>query len=137
VHDVAPRRRPGHLPAQARPEAGTAREVASAFPDVDLIAPAVRVALRRGHTWFENEGIGAARPERVAVAAERLLAWCDEEPLRGRPVWLCGFSNSGTLAAHLLIRHPDRFRGAALVSVPFVLRLGERERSAAECLQLD
>ncbi len=99
----------------------TAAEVAHAFPEVDLLAPTGGVALRRGHTWFENERIGIARPDSVAAAEQHLLAWCEDGPLRGRPAWLCGFSNGGALAAHLLIRHPARFLGAALLSAPLVL----------------
>lgn len=95
--------------------------VAPAFPDVMLLAPVGGVALRRGHTWFENERIGVARADSVAEAEARFLRWCEEGPLRGRGAWLCGFSNGGAFAAHLLMRHPDRFRGAALLSAPLVL----------------
>jgi phospholipase/carboxylesterase len=35
--------------------------------------------------------------------------------------WLCGFSNGGAFAASLLLAHPDRFLGAALLSAPIVL----------------
>lgn len=34
---------------------------------------------------------------------------------------VCGFSNGGAFAGHLLMRHTDRFRGAALLSAPLVL----------------
>ncbi len=95
--------------------------VASAFPGAMLLAPTGGVALRRGHTWFENERTGIARPDSVAAAEARLLAWCDEGPLAGRAAWLCGFSNGGALAAHVLMRHPRRFRGAALLAAPLVL----------------
>ncbi len=35
--------------------------------------------------------------------------------------WLCGFSNGGAFAGSLLLAHPDRFLGAALLSAPLVL----------------
>lgn len=95
--------------------------VASAFPGARLLAPEGGVALRRGRTWFENERIGVARAESVAAAEARFLAWCQDGPLAGRVAWLCGFSNGGAFAGHLLMRHPDRFRGAALLSAPLVL----------------
>lgn len=99
----------------------SAEAVAPAFPGVTLLAPEGGVALRRGHTWFENEHIGVARANSVVEAELRFLRWCREGPLRGRAAWLCGFSNGGAFAAHLLMRHPDRFRGAALLSAPLVL----------------
>ena len=97
------------------------RAVAPAFPGATLLAPQGGVALRRGHTWFENERIGIARADSVADAGARFLRWCEEGPLRSRAAWLCGFSNGGAFAAHLLMRHPDRFHGAALLSAPLVL----------------
>lgn len=99
----------------------SAAAVAPAFPDVPLLTPEGGVVLRRGRTWFENEQIGVARADSVAAAEARFLAWCEEGPLSGRAAWLCGFSNGGAFAAHLLMRHPDRFLGAALLSAPLVL----------------
>lgn len=99
----------------------SADAVASAFSGARLLAPEGGVALRRGRTWFENERIGVARPDSVATAEARFLAWCRDGPLGARTAWLCGFSNGGAFAAHLLLRHPDRFRGAALLSAPLVL----------------
>jgi len=93
----------------------SALAVVPAFPGARLLAPEGGVELRRGRTWFENERIGVARPDSVVAAEARLLAWCQSGPLAGRIAWLCGFSNGGAFAAHLLMRHPDRFRGAALL----------------------
>jgi predicted esterase len=99
----------------------SADAVRPAFPGVPLLAPSGGVALRRGRTWFENERIGVARANSVADAETRFLLWCDEGPLRGQAAWLCGFSNGGAFAAHLLMQHPTRFHGAALLSAPLVL----------------
>lgn len=99
----------------------TAAAVRPAFPDALLLAPAGGVALRRGRTWFENERVGVARPDSVAAAEAAFLLWCRGGSLDGRAAWLCGFSNGGAFAAHLLMRHPGRFRGAALLSAPLVL----------------
>ena len=99
----------------------SAATVAPAFLGVQLLTPEGGVVLRRGRTWFENERIGVARADSVAAAEARFLAWCEEGPLSGRAAWLCGFSNGGALAGHLLLRHPNRFHGAALLSAPLVL----------------
>ena len=95
--------------------------VVPALPGARLLMPEGGVVLRRGRTWFENERIGIARADSVATAEARFLAWCQDGPLAGRVAWLCGFSNGGAFAGHLLIRHPGRFRGAALLSAPLVL----------------
>lgn len=100
---------------------GSAQSIARAFPGACLLAPEGGLVLRHGRTWFDNKRIGVARPDSVAAAEDRFLAWWQDGPLAGRPAWLCGFSNGGALAGHLLMRHPDRFRGAALLSAPLVL----------------
>lgn len=99
----------------------TIAQVAPAFDGAELIAPTGGVGLRRGHTWFENVDIGIAREDSVALAEERFLAWRTNGPLNGRPALLCGFSNGGAFAAHLLMRHPGLFTGGALLSAPLVL----------------
>jgi phospholipase/carboxylesterase len=99
----------------------TAAEVASAFPGAELIAPTGGVGLRRGQTWFENVAVGVAREDSVRAAEDRFLAWRASSPLNGRPALLCGFSNGGAFAAHLLMRHPALFTGAVLLSAPLVL----------------
>jgi phospholipase/carboxylesterase len=99
----------------------TVERVASAFAAARLIAPTGGVALRRGSTWFENQSIGMARRESVERAETRFIDWLDEHVRSGMLPWLCGFSNGGAFAGYLLMRHPGRFAGAALLSAPLVL----------------
>jgi len=99
----------------------TADEIASAFDRAELMAPVGGVALRHGHTWFENVETGIARPESVEAAEQRLLDWLDGNVADGQHIWLAGFSNGGAMAGHMLLRHPHLFRGAALFGAPLVL----------------
>lgn len=98
----------------------TVSQVVSAFSGARVIAPRGTVALKRGTTWFDNERIGIAKPESVLEAEARFLPWLDSYIGGERLPWLCGFSNGGAFAGHLLIRHPRRFSGAALLSGPLV-----------------
>jgi predicted esterase len=98
----------------------THAQVAPAFGGAELFAPTGSVSLKRGHTWFANESIGIAREESVRAAEARFLAWRDAT-LNGRTALLCGFSNGGAFAAHLLMHHPALFSGAALLCAPLVL----------------
>lgn len=97
------------------------RLVANAFPEADLLAPLGGVELRRGRTWFQNREIGIAEPESVHTAETHFLRWFEEQAVGEQKVWLCGFSNGGAFAGHLLMHHPHRFAGAALLSAPLVL----------------
>lgn len=96
-------------------------QVAPAFSTALVIAPPGGIALRRGRTWFENASIGIARRESVAAAENRFMAWLDRSVPAGCRPWLCGFSNGGAFAGHLVLRHAERFAGAALLSAPMVL----------------
>jgi phospholipase/carboxylesterase len=99
----------------------TLSEVRRAFPTAWVLAPQGGVTLKRGHTWFLNERIGIARPESLAKAIVRFMRWFDSGETHSGKAWLCGFSNGGAFAASLLLAHPDRFLGAALLSAPLVL----------------
>lgn len=98
----------------------TVTRVAPAFAGARLIAPTGGVQLARGTTWFENQQIGVAEPQSLLEAERRFLAWLAAYLGEATRPWLCGFSNGGAFAAHLLLRHPHRFRGAALLSAPLV-----------------
>lgn len=99
----------------------SAAAVAEAFPTTDFLAPSGSVELHRGRTWFQNRGIGVAEASSVAAAEAHFFGWYEQQNLTGGPVWLCGFSNGGAFAGHLLMQHPQRFAGAALLSAPLVL----------------
>jgi phospholipase/carboxylesterase len=99
----------------------TVLDVGRAFSTAWLLAPRGGVTLKRGHTWFLNERIGVARRESIAEATARFMGWFDSSEAGSGPAWLCGFSNGGAFAASLLLAHPDRFLGAALLSAPMVL----------------
>lgn len=121
----------GHVCGRARPvvivlhgrgqHPEFAWRVAAAFGGVRILAPCGGVELDRGWTWFENRRVGEARVESVQHAEARFMGGLMARlPAASRP-WLCGFSNGGAFAAHLLMRHPGRFSGAALLSAPLVL----------------
>jgi phospholipase/carboxylesterase len=99
----------------------TAGMVASAFPGAELLAPSGGVELRQGRTWFQNRQIGIAEPESVKTAEVHFLHWLEEQGIADQNIWLCGFSNGGAFAGHLLLHFPQRFAGAALLSAPLVL----------------
>ena len=92
-----------------------------ALEGAKVLAPSGGVALRRGRTWFQNREIGFAEPESVLDAERHFLEWLEQQEIAGRMPWLCGFSNGGAFAGHLLLQHPQRFAGAALLSAPLVL----------------
>lgn len=106
-------------------------EVVPAFMAARIVAPPGGVALRRGATWFENVSVGIAHRESVEAAENRFMAWLDRSVSTGCRPWLCGFSNGGAFAGHLLMRHPERFAGAALLSAPLILPPGTLAPSAA------
>jgi phospholipase/carboxylesterase len=99
----------------------TVLRVLPAFGGARVLAPDGGVTLKRGTTWFENERIGVARRESVAAAEARFLHWYSQFLESSPRAWLCGFSNGGAFAAHLLLQHPNKFLGAALLSSPLVL----------------
>ncbi len=100
---------------------GLVRDVAQAFASARILAPKGGVALRHGTTWFENSTVGVAHRESVEEAETRFLAWLGRTVARPCRPWLCGFSNGGAFVGHLLMRHAERFAGAAFLSAPLVL----------------
>lgn len=99
----------------------TVSHVEQAFAEARVIAPTGGVPLARGTTWFENRQIGVAEPQSLIEAECRFLIWMALHLGETVRPWLCGFSNGGAFAAHLLIHNPGRFSGAALLSAPIVL----------------
>lgn len=72
---------------------------------------------------FGSRKSGSASPTRTALPQPKRGSWRGASTVRSgdHACWLCEFSNGDAFAAHLLLRHPDRFRGAALLSAPLVL----------------
>lgn len=99
----------------------TVTRVEPAFAGARLIAPTGGVPLPRATTWFENRRIGVAEPQSLIEAECRFLIWLALHLGETVRPWLCGFSNGGAFAAHLLIHNRGRFSGAALLSAPLVL----------------
>ena len=100
---------------------GLVRDVAGAFASARILAPEGGVALGRGTTWFENSTVGVAHRESVEDADARFMGWLGRTIETHQRPWLCGFSNGGAFAGHLMMRHTARFAGAALLSAPLVL----------------
>ncbi len=100
---------------------GLVRDVARAFASARILAPEGGVSLRRGTTWFENSTVGVAHRDSVDEAEARFMPWLSRTVAAPCRPWLCGFSNGGAFAGHLLTRHAERFAGAALLSAPLVL----------------
>lgn len=96
-------------------------QILPAFGASKVLAPDGGIPCRGGTTWFENERIGVAKPESVIAAESRFLGWRRDFLGESTRTWLCGFSNGGAFAAHLLMHHPELFLGAALLSAPLVL----------------
>jgi len=79
------------------------------------------IASGGGYAWFANRGIG--RP--VAQSLDQTMAWfrtwLNEVAPEGRPIILVGFSGGAAFAGGLLLAHPQRFAGAAILygTLPF------------------
>ncbi len=60
-----------------------------------------------GYTWFE--------PGELGPAMDRFLTWLDQEGDPDRPVILVGFGDGASLAAGLMLTHPERWAGGVLL----------------------
>jgi phospholipase/carboxylesterase len=74
-----------------------------------------------GYAWFANRGIGRPVAESLADTMGWFGTWLDDVAPTGRPVVLVGFSGGAAFAGGLLLDHPTRYAGAAILSgtLPF------------------
>jgi phospholipase/carboxylesterase len=94
---------------------------ATVFEGATLLAPRGMLPEGGGYAWFRNHGPGVADLTSLKDCVSFLEGWTDVHvPSPHSNLWLCGYSNGAAAAGALLLSKPDRFRGAILVSGPFV-----------------
>ena len=88
-----------------------------------LAYAAVRAPIAEGggYAWFANRGIGRPVTESLAETMAWFRAWLDDVAPAGRPVVLVGFSGGAAFAGGLVLDHPHRYAGAAILygTLPF------------------
>jgi phospholipase/carboxylesterase len=74
-----------------------------------------------GYAWFANRGIGRPIAGSLRDTMDWFRAWLDEVAPEGRPVILVGFSGGAAFAGGLVLDHPSRYAGAAVLygTLPF------------------
>ncbi len=90
---------------------------------VGVAYAAVRAPIAEGggFAWFANRGIGRPVVESLRSTMDWFRAWLDDVAPAGRPVVLVGFSGGAAFAGGLLLDHPDRYAGGAVLfgTLPF------------------
>lgn len=79
------------------------------------------IAEGAGYAWFANRGIGRPVAESLRATMDWFRGWLDQEAPDGRPVVLVGFSGGAAFAGGLLLDHPERYAGSAILygTMPF------------------
>jgi len=91
------------------------------FEGARLLAPRGLLPEGGGYAWFRNHGPGIADLTSLKDCVNSLEGWTDVHvPSPHSNLWLCGYSNGAAAAGALLLSKPDRYRGAILISGPFV-----------------
>jgi phospholipase/carboxylesterase len=97
-------------------------ELAAHLPD-GLAYAAVRAPIEEGggYAWFANRGIGRPVAESLRENMDWFTTWLDSAAAPGRPVVLVGFSGGAAFAGGLVLDHPSRYAGAAILygTLPF------------------
>lgn len=85
------------------------------------VAVRAPIAEGGGYAWFANRGIGRPVAASLAETMAWFRSWLDAEHPEGRPVVLVGFSGGAAFAGGLVLAHPGRFAGAAILhgTLPF------------------
>jgi len=93
----------------------------SVFEGAELLAPRGMLPEGGGYAWFRNHGPGVADQSSLKDCVNFLEGWMDMHVASPHPnLWLCGYSNGAAAAGALLLSKPGRYRGAILISGPFV-----------------
>lgn len=91
--------------------------LASLLPDRTVLASLrAPIAEGPGYAWFANRGIGRPVEASIKATADLVLDWIDGVASEHTGVVLVGFSGGTAMAGALLLQHPERFAGAALLS---------------------
>jgi phospholipase/carboxylesterase len=95
-----------------------ARLLPASYAYVALRAPIVEGT---GYAWFANRGIGRPVAESLASTMNWFDDWLNEFREPEQPVILVGFSGGAAFAGGLMLAHPDRYAGTAILSgtLPF------------------
>lgn len=91
------------------------------------VAVRAPIAEGGGYAWFANRGIGRPVAASLAETMAWFRTWLDAEHPAGtdgrggRPAVLVGFSGGAAFAGGLVLAHPGRFAGAAILhgTLPF------------------
>ncbi len=95
-----------------------ARLLPAAYAYVALQAPIVEGT---GYAWFANRGIGRPVAESLAETMNWFDDWLNDYREPKQPVSVVGFSGGAAFAGGLMLAHPDRYVGTAILSgnLPF------------------
>ncbi|MBM7519945.1 alpha/beta hydrolase [Nocardioides nitrophenolicus] len=85
------------------------------------VAVRAPIAEGGGYAWFANRGIGRPVAASLAETMAWFETWLDGEYAGRRSVVLVGFSGGAAFAGGLLLAHPGRYAGAAVLhgTLPF------------------
>jgi len=95
---------------------------ASALPvGPAYVAVRAPIALEDGFAWFDNRGTGRPVQASLRATMARFTGWLGTVAPAGRPVVLIGFSAGATFAGGLVLEHPERYCGVAVLhgTLPF------------------
>jgi len=94
---------------------------ATVFEGATLLAPRGMLREGGGYAWFRNHSPGVADPSSLKNCVDFLENWTEvHAPSPYSNLWLCGYSNGAAAAGALLLSKPGLYRGAILISGPFV-----------------
>jgi phospholipase/carboxylesterase len=87
----------------------------------EYVAVRAPIAEAGGYAWFANRGIGRPLAGSLRSTMDWFRVWLDEAAPAGRPVILVGFSGGAAFAGGLVLDHPARYAGAAVLygTLPF------------------
>lgn len=85
------------------------------------VAVRAPIAEGGGYAWFANRGIGRPVAASLAETMAWFRTWLDAEHTEDRPIVPVGFSGGAAFAGGLVLAHPGRFAGAAILhgTLPF------------------
>ena len=87
----------------------------------EYVAVRAPIAEGGGYAWFANRGIGRPIAESLDDTTTWFETWLAGHVSANRRVILIGFSGGAAFAGGLVLRHPQRYMGAAILygTVPF------------------
>ena len=101
------------------------REILALAPHLpagaEYVAVRAPIAEGDGFAWFANRGVGRPVAESLGATMRWFRDWLDDVAPAGRPFVLVGFSGGAAFAGGLVLDHPSRYAGAAILhgTLPF------------------